>query len=81
MNSNMRTLNLRQEADLKVIHSADAKVECLLNPRGQFKVEHWRNGKRINEYHFPNGITNEGKNKLLDGEKVSAAINGLIGES
>ena len=33
---------------------------------GRFKVEHWRNGKRIDEFHFNNGITNEGKNKLLN---------------
>jgi hypothetical protein len=37
-----------------------------LNPRGRFVVVHYRNGKRINEYQFPNGICNEGKNKLLD---------------
>jgi hypothetical protein len=66
MNSNMKTLNLGQQAAVQSSHAADAEVECLLNPRGQFKVEHWRGGKRINEYHFPNGITNEGKNKLLD---------------
>ena len=33
---------------------------------GKFVVEHYRDGKRINEYHFPNGITNQGKNALLD---------------
>ncbi|MHC4301285.1 MAG: hypothetical protein ACYS7Y_28790 [Planctomycetota bacterium] len=38
----------------------------LTNLRGSFVVEHWRAGKRINEYHFDNGIVNEGKNKLLD---------------
>jgi len=36
--------------------------------RGKFIVEHWRNGKRINEYHFPNGTTNEGKNHILNTE-------------
>jgi len=34
-------------------------------PCGRFVVEHWRGGKRINEYHFPNAVTNEGKNFLL----------------
>lgn len=33
---------------------------------GRYVVEHWRDGQRINEYYFPNGITNEGKNQLLD---------------
>lgn len=37
-----------------------------LNPRGRFVVEHWRAGKKINEYAFPNAIVNQGKNKLLD---------------
>jgi hypothetical protein len=34
--------------------------------KGHFKVEHWRNGNRIDERHFDNGITNEGKNFLLN---------------
>ena len=29
-------------------------------------VEHFRNGVKIGQYEFPNGITNQGKNKLLD---------------
>lgn len=41
-------------------------LQELLNPRGKFVIEHWRAGERINEYHFPNGINNEGKNRLLD---------------
>ena len=41
-------------------------VEELTSPHGKFIVEHWRNGKRINEYRFPNAITNEGANKLLN---------------
>jgi hypothetical protein len=34
--------------------------------KGRFVVEHWRNGQRYNEYHFDNGIVDEGKDKLLD---------------
>jgi hypothetical protein len=37
-----------------------------LAPKGKFVIEHWRDGQRINEYHFPNGINNEGKNRMLD---------------
>jgi hypothetical protein len=33
---------------------------------GKFVVEHWRNGKRINEYHFNNLVTNEAKNALFN---------------
>jgi len=37
-----------------------------LKLKGHYVVEHWRNGKRYNEYHFNNDIVNEGKNQLLD---------------
>ena len=37
-----------------------------LQPRGRFVVEHFRKGVKIGHYEFPNGITNQGKNKLLD---------------
>jgi len=39
-----------------------------LNLKGHYVVEHWRNGKRYNEYHFSNDIVNEGKNQLLDAQ-------------
>jgi hypothetical protein len=42
------------------------KAEDQLQPRGRFVVEHFRNGEKIGQYEFPNGIANEGKNKLLD---------------
>ena len=42
------------------------RAEEQLQPRGKFVVEHFRNGRKIDHYEFPNGITNEGKNKLLD---------------
>jgi len=37
-----------------------------LKIKGKFKVKHFRKGKLIGEYTIPNGITNEGKNNLLD---------------
>ncbi len=37
-----------------------------LGLRGLYTVEHWRNGRRYNEYRLKNDITNEGRNKLLD---------------
>lgn len=38
----------------------------MLKVSGKFIAEHWRNGKKINEYEFKNGVTDEGINKLLD---------------
>jgi hypothetical protein len=35
-------------------------------PKGRFVVQHWRNGKRINEFHFDNAVTTEGKNEGLN---------------
>jgi len=63
---------MSQADELKIGQAAKASlirhtnVESCLAPRGHFKVEHWRAGKLIGEYEFLNGITNEGKNKLLD---------------
>ena len=38
----------------------------LFDPRGHFKIEHWREGKMIGVYEAPNLIVNEGKNRLLN---------------
>jgi len=43
---------------------ADVKTHIPL--RGKFRVEHWREGKLLRVHEFPNGITTEGKNRLLD---------------
>lgn len=40
-------------------------IERLL-PKGRFQVEHWRDGKCIGKYDVPNGVTNSGKNHMLD---------------
>lgn len=34
--------------------------------KGRFTLEHWRDGKRIDERQFDNGISNEGKNFLFN---------------
>lgn len=43
-----------------------ADVISKLALRGKFRVEHWRAGQLLAIYDFNNGITNEGKNRLLD---------------
>ena len=58
-------LKLRQKADAALVRDTDPASNDL-NLKGRYVVEHWRNGKRFNEYHFQNDVTNEGKNKLLD---------------
>jgi hypothetical protein len=64
----MNQIDLNHAAGCEVVRGAKAvnPVESLLNPRGAFVVEHWRDGKLLGTYRFPNGITNEGKNKLLN---------------
>jgi hypothetical protein len=61
---NSKRLNIHQRAGCSVVRVR--KVENLFLPQGRFVVEHFRNGEKVGQYEFPNGITNEGKNKLLD---------------
>jgi hypothetical protein len=58
--------NLGQSAKATVVKNKSGAHSDLANLGGRYRVEHWRDGQKINEYHFPNGITNEGKNHLLD---------------
>jgi len=60
----MNEIELKQEADYTVARSA--KVNSHLDFHNYFDVEHWRAGKMIGHYRIPNGITNQGKNHLLD---------------
>jgi hypothetical protein len=64
------SLNISQSAGCELVRAADRKdrqaAASDINLKGRYVVEHWRKGQRINEYHFTNGIVNEGKNKLLD---------------
>ncbi len=58
-------LKVGQMAQANVIRAAKPTVD-MLNPKGQYKVEHFRDGKKIAEYDAPNAITNEGRAKLLN---------------
>lgn len=74
----MHRVNARQRASVEVIRRAgnvqpaaavpltEELLSHIAEMRGKFIVEHWRKGKRYNEYHVQNGIVNEGKNKLLN---------------
>lgn len=57
-------MNIGQKAGCNVVRARKAADQLPL--RGRFVVEHFRKGVKIGQYEFPNGITNEGKNKLLD---------------
>jgi len=59
-------LNLGQRAVATVVKNPTGAGNELSDLGGRYIVKHWRNGQKINEYHFPNGITNEGKNHLFD---------------
>lgn len=63
----MSNLRISQAAGVELVRPPkNSGGLSILKPQGQFKIEHYRKGKRINEYVFPNGIVDEGKNKLLD---------------
>ena len=59
-------LNLSQKAGVEIVRPAKPQATSDLSPQGCFTVEHWRNGRLIGEYEFPNGITDEGKDQLLN---------------
>ena len=59
-------LNLSNKAGVEIVRPAKPQAQSDLSSHGRFKVEHWRDGRLIGVYEFPNGITNEGKDQLLN---------------
>lgn len=67
-------LNARSIAKAQLVRAGAMVPAVNLEPEapsfskltGRFIVQHWRDGRRFNEYHFNNGIVNEGKDKLLN---------------
>ena len=57
-------MNIGHKAGCNVVRARKAADQIGL--RGRFVVEHFRKGVKIGQYEFPNGICNQGKNKLLD---------------
>lgn len=41
-------------------------MQQTMQPKGRYVIEHFRGGKKINQYEFENGIADVGKNSLLD---------------
>jgi len=87
-------LNARSSASAQLVRAGNRVQATNLNPTepsktslsGRYIVQHWRAGRRHNEYHFNNGIVDEGKNKLLnvmfDGAtQISTWYLGLIDNS
>lgn len=58
------SLRVSDQASVQATHPKQPKSK--LGLRGKFKVEHWFKGVKISEHEFPNGITNEGKDAMLD---------------
>jgi len=59
-------MNLGQGAVATVVKDNNPVMSDLNDLGGRYKVDHFRDGIRINSYSFPNGIVNEGKNHILD---------------
>ncbi len=81
MNDNLK---MGQSASAEVVRPSKPLSDPL-SPKGRFKVEHWRNGKKIADYDFPNYITNEGRSLLLNlffhtgtGTQITAYYMGLV---
>ena len=76
-------LNFAQTANAQLFNlgpKSDIQFE------GKYIVAHYRNGQRINEYHFRNGVTNQGKNSVLNimfhaATQITAWYLGLIDNS
>lgn len=87
----MSHFNLSHAADHDLVSAADRvgvlkELDSDIRLTGQLVVQHFRGGKRINEYHLANGIVNEGKNRLLnvmfhEGTQISTWYLGLIDNS
>jgi hypothetical protein len=64
-------LALGQRVGVEVVKAKDVKnldddTDSQFNPRGRAQVEFLRDGKVYHVEDVPNGITNEGKDKILD---------------
>lgn len=68
----MNSANFQQGIGVQLIRKSGTsksvmdQVNVKFAPGGVFHLEHWRNGKRLSSQEVFNGITDEGKKKILD---------------
>ena len=60
----MSNISLEQKASVNVVRGR--KVPSTLPLGGVFNLEHWRDGKLLKKFDVTNGITDEGKAKILE---------------
>lgn len=60
----MNNIKLEQKVVTSMVRGRELPSALVLG--GKFNLEHWRNGKLIRKFDITNGITDEGKKKILD---------------
>jgi hypothetical protein len=60
------SVTLRESMSVELVRGEKGAQSDSLPLSGKFVLEHWRDGRRINEYHFNNLVTNEAKNRLFN---------------
>lgn len=79
----MNGFKVGQEVKTTVVRNGGNMNENKLNVRGEFLIEHIRNGETINDFRIKNGIVNEGLDALLDimfhnGTQIATWYLGLV---
>ena len=68
----MNSANFQQGVGVQLIRKRGTSKDTMEQvndrflPGGRFHLEHWRNGELLNRQDVTNGITDEGKKKILD---------------
>ena len=60
----MNTVKLAQKVTANMVRNRVVPTPITLS--GRFNLEHWRDGKLLKKFDITNGITDEGKKKILD---------------
>lgn len=60
----MNEIKLEQKVNTQLIRKRE--IPSQLNPSGKFHLEHWRDGELLSKQEVFNGVTDEGKKKILD---------------
>jgi hypothetical protein len=62
----MNPVSFQQNATVEVARKSHPALPSSCVIQGNYRVEHWRKGRRLNEMNGHNGISVEGKNYLFD---------------